>query len=167
MFCYLMRSSIMLLPYYLTELFILYFFPSSFQINIVLFVWLCFPCADWVLSKFSCHIYYLTNPYFFFGQNGSCKDIFCPYIDLPFLCNTNASFEICQKQVAGHLEKEQRHGVKLNIGWSCHAEFQHSRSGTIPCHDRRHLFMQRSSSSEQCSSVECNGSSPTGRLLLL
>ena len=26
-------------------------------------------------------------------------------------------------QVAGHFEKEQRHGVKLRIGWSCHVVF--------------------------------------------
>ena len=38
------------------------------------------------------------------------------HIDLHFLCKLNTSFEICQKQVAGLLEKEQRHAVKLNIG---------------------------------------------------
>ena len=80
----------------------------------------------------SYHIYYLTNSYFFFGQNGSCQDIFCPYIDLLFLCNSNASFETCQKQVAGHLEKKQRHGAKLKIEWSCHAIFNVAGQGPFP-----------------------------------
>ena len=58
------------------------------------------------------------------------------HIDLLFLCKLTLLLRYCQKQVAGLLEKEQRHGVKLNIGWSCHAEFQRSRTGTIPCHDQ-------------------------------
>ena len=49
------------------------------------------------------------------GQYDFCKNIFCPY-RLAVCVKTNASFKNCQKQVAGLLEKEQRHGVKLNIG---------------------------------------------------
>ena len=97
----------LILYYYLTKLF---FAPNGF----------CLILLSHLLSD---------KPIFFFGQNGSYQDIFCPYIDLPFLCKTNASFEICQKQVAGHLEKEQRHRVKLRIGWSCHVVFNVAGQG--------------------------------------
>ena len=124
------RSSIVLLPCYYTELFILCFF-LIFKYIILLFD-LCVPCARWILSdSFIILLSHLLSdkPIFFFGQNSSYQDILCPYIDLLFLYKTNASFEIFQKQVAGHLEKEQRHRVKLRIEWSCHAVFNVAGQG--------------------------------------
>ena len=104
---------------------------------------------------------------FFFGQISSCQDILCPYIDLLFLYKTNASFENCQKQVTGHLEKEQQHGEKLKIEWSNYAVFNVAVQGPFL------VMIKEISSCNGClhlSNVhllKSNGSSSTERMLLL